>query len=230
VCRQEDMAEATAVTKSPQECPVCHEDYTDPKILPCGHIVCQKCVLSWLKTHSEKAECPLALCSQPILSSAKKRQGDFSTLVDALPTDYVKKMKIENRKILSAREMCSICNNRSEATFFCFQCNTKLCSSCSKCHTNLSSTSDHVVKELSSLTTEQLAADRPFPCNNHQQKAAELYCSRHEELICLLCATSTHKKCTGVEAVAVSATTRRNELEKQNQRRRQKEAALKAQV
>lgn len=228
MCRQEDMAEATAVTKSPLECPVCHKDYTDPKILPCGHIVCQKCVLSWLQTHSEKAECPL--CSQPILSSAKKRQGEFSTLVDALPTDHAKKMKTENQKILKDPEMCNVCNNRSEAKYFCFQCDTKLCSSCSNCHPNLSSTSDHVVKELNSLTTEQLAADRRFPCNNHQEKAAERYCSRHEELICLLCVTSTHNKCTGVEEVAVSATKMRKELEEQNQRLRQKEAALKAQV
>ena len=228
MCRQEDMAEAVAVTESPQECPLCHEDYTDPKILPCAHLVCQKCVLSWLETQSNQAGCPL--CRQPILSSTEQGQGDLPTLVDALPTDHTTKVKIESQKILSASDMCTICDNDSAATFFCFECDTKLCSSCSKVHSKLPSTSDHAVKELSSLTTKQLAADRRFPCNNHQQKAAELYCSCHEELICFLCATSTHRKCAGVEAVAVSATTQRKELEEQNQRLRQKEAALKAQV
>ena len=222
------MAEAVAVTESPQECPLCHEDYTDPKILPCAHLVCQKCVLSWLKTHGKQAGCPL--CRQPILFSTKKHQGDFPTLVDALPTDHATKIKIESQKILSASDMCNMCDNDSAAIFFCFQCDTKLCSSCSKFHSKLLCTSDHVVKELSSLTTEQLAADRRFPCNNHQEKAAELYCSCHKELICLLCATSTHKKCAGVEEIAVSATMQKKELEEQNQRLRQKEAALKAQV
>ena len=221
------MAEAAAVTVSPQECPVCHEDFTDPKILPCTHLVCQKCVLSWLKTQGNQAGCPL--CRQPIMSSADEGQDDFSTLVGALPTDHATKIKIESQKTLNASDVCNICDD-SAASFFCLQCDTKLCGSCSKVHSKLPSSSDHVVKELSSLTAEQLAADRRFPCNNHQEKAAELYCPCHKELICFLCVTSTHQKCTGVEEVAVSATTQRKELEDQTKRLRLKEASIRVQV
>ena len=237
------MAEAVAVTVSPQECPVCHEDYTDPKILPCTHLLCQKCVLSWLKTQGNQAGCPL--CRQPILSSTeqdsfwnayaygwmKKEQGqsDFSKVVDALPTDYATKVKIESQKTLNASDVCNICDD-SAAAFFCLQCDTKLCGSCSKVHSKLPSTSNHLVKELSCLTAEQLAAGRRFPCSNHQEEAAELYCIPHEELVCFLCATSTHRKCTDVEEIPVSATTQKKELDNQNKRLRQKEASIRAQV
>lgn len=237
------MAQAAVVTVSPQECPICHKDYTDPKILPCTHLVCQKCVLSWLKTQGNQAGCPL--CRQPILSSTeqgpfgnmdahgwiKKEQGqsDFSTLVDALPTDYATKIMIESQKTLSASDVCNICDG-SAVLFFCLQCDTKLCSSCSKVHSKLPCASNHAVKELSSLTAEQLAADRRFPCNEHQEEAAELYCSLHEELICFLCTASTHQTCTGVKNFAASATTKRKELEDQNKRLRQEEASTRSQV
>lgn len=221
------MAQAAVVTVSPQECPVCHEDYTDPKILPCTHLVCQKCVLSWLKTAGNQAGCPL--CRQPIMPSADEGKGDFSTFVDALPTDYATKIKIESQKTLSASDVCNICDG-SAALFFCLQCDTKLCSSCSKVHSKLPCASNHAVKELSSLTAEQLAADRRFPCNEHQEEAAELYCSLHEELICFLCTASTHQTCTGVKNFAASATTKRKELEDQNKRLRQEEASTRSQV
>ena len=219
---------AEAVAPSPQECPVCHEDYTDPKILPCTHLVCQKCVLSWLKTQGKHAGCPL--CRQPILYSTEQGQGDFYTLVDALPTDHATKIKIESQRTLSSSYICNVCDSDSAAAFFCLQCDIKLCGSCFKVHSKLPSSLNHVVKELRSLTAEQLAADRRFPCTNHQEEAAELYCTSHEELICFLCAASTHRKCTGVEEVGISAKTQRQELEDQNKRLRQREVFLKTRV
>ena len=222
------MAEALPVIGSPQECPVCHEDYTDPKILPCTHLVCQKCVLSWLKTKGNQAGCPL--CRRSILSYTEEDQEDFSTSVDALPTDYATKIKIESQKTLSASDICDVCDRDLAASSFCLQCDTKLCRSCSKVHHNLPCSSDHVVEELSSLTAEQLAANRRFPCSTHHEKAAEGYCSSHEELICFLCAMSTHQKCAGVDEIAGSVMTQRKEMEDQNKRLRQKEASLLAEV
>ena len=225
------MAETLTVSSvhvNLQECPVCHEDYVDPKILPCTHLLCQKCVLSWLETKGNQAGCPL--CHRSILSYTEEGQGDFSASVDALPTDYAMKIKIESQKTLNALNVCNVCEGDSVAVSFCLQCDTKLCRSCSKVHHNLPCSSDHVVEELFSLTAEQLAAKRQFPCNAHQEKAVELYCSSHEELICFPCAASTHRKCAGVDEIAGSATTLRQEMEEQNKRLRQKEASLVAEV
>ncbi|XP_070177793.1 E3 ubiquitin-protein ligase TRIM39-like [Littorina saxatilis] len=54
---------------------------------------------------------------------------------------------------------------------------------------------------------------------------AELYCSDHEVVICLLCASSSHRKCPDVGGIGEAAQTRREELKKQAERLKQKETA-----
>jgi len=43
------------------ECPICTEVYTDPRILPCGHMYCLKCIERWIndKQPGDKLACPL---------------------------------------------------------------------------------------------------------------------------------------------------------------------------
>nr|KAG5712431.1 hypothetical protein BaRGS_011405 [Batillaria attramentaria] len=52
------------------ECPVCHEDFSQPKILPCAHLLCRDCLVTWLKSEGE-AECPLCRCA--IVAATKHR-------------------------------------------------------------------------------------------------------------------------------------------------------------
>ena len=61
-------ASSVCVEASEKECSVCNEPFTEPKLLPCGHLLCQHCVLSWL--HKQKdASCPLCRC--PIVDTEK---------------------------------------------------------------------------------------------------------------------------------------------------------------
>ena len=219
---------AEACEPNLDECPVCHEDFTDPKILPCGHLVCRKCVLSWLETAGNEGGCPL--CRHPVLSPTQRGQDQYASAVDALPTDHAIKVTIESRKTLNSPDVCSACDSNVAAISFCLQCDIKLCTSCTKVHSNLRVTSDHVVKELDLLTSDWLASSQPFPCSNHQEKSADMYCSAHEALVCFECAASTHRKCGGVEDIAESATTRRNTVDDQKKRLKEKEASLTAQV
>nr|KAG5712429.1 hypothetical protein BaRGS_011403 [Batillaria attramentaria] len=52
------------------ECPVCHEEFSQPKILPCAHLLCRDCLVTWLKSEGE-AECPLCRCA--IVAATKHR-------------------------------------------------------------------------------------------------------------------------------------------------------------
>ena len=42
------------------ECPICTEVYTDPRVLPCGHTYCLKCMKTWSKGKhpGNKVACP----------------------------------------------------------------------------------------------------------------------------------------------------------------------------
>ena len=56
------MATASVpVAADDKKCPVCHELFTDPKLLPCSHLLCRHCLISWLQSKAE-ANCPLCRC------------------------------------------------------------------------------------------------------------------------------------------------------------------------
>ncbi|KAL8601403.1 hypothetical protein ACOMHN_042407 [Nucella lapillus] len=214
------MASASAPA-SHLECPVCHEGFTQPKLLPCTHLVCRKCVVSWLEKGGDQNGCPL--CRAPIVPDSAKAHGDFASQVDALPTDFATAAVIESAKMLNSGHVC-ICD--AEASVFCLQCAIKLCDACAKSHAKIPAIRDHVTKKLSDLSAEQLALHHHVPCVNHQEKQAELYCSNHEQVICVLCA-SAHRKCGEVEGMGEEVAQRkREELRAKLKKLEQREAAI----
>ena len=216
-----------AALPSQHECPVCHEDFTEPKLLPCTHLVCRKCVVSWLDKGGKDGGCPL--CRAAIIPEASQGQGDLVTLVDDLPTDLSTAAVIESKKLLSGEQVCSCCED-AEAASFCLQCYIKLCESCSRTHSKIPAAQGHVTENLTSLTAEQLASNYQSACVNHGNRQAELYCTSHTEMICMLCATCTHRKCSDVEGIEGVATAKREELKAQGQRLKVKEEAVSAKV
>ncbi|KAL8621978.1 hypothetical protein ACOMHN_035506 [Nucella lapillus] len=214
------MASASAPA-SHLECPVCHEGFNEPKLLPCTHLVCRKCVVSWLEKGGDQNGCPL--CRAPIVPDSAKAQGDFASQVDALPTDFATAAVIESAKMLNSGHVCS-CD--VEASLFCLQCAIKFCDVCVKAHANIPATRDHVTEKLSDLSAEQLALHHHVSCVNHQEKQAELYCSVHEQVVCFPCAFSTHNKCGEVEGMGEVAQTKREELRAKLKKLEQREAAI----
>ncbi|KAL8601419.1 hypothetical protein ACOMHN_042423 [Nucella lapillus] len=214
------MASASAHA-SHLECPVCHEGFTQPKLLPCTHLVCRKCVVTWLEKGGDQNGCPL--CRAPIVPDSAKAQGDFASQVDALPTDFATAAVIESAKMLNSGHMCS-CD--AEARVFCLQCALKLCDVCAKTHAKFPLAQDHVTEKLCDLTAERLALHHFVPCVNHQEKQAEVYCSVHEQVVCFPCAFSTHNKCGEVEGMGEVAQTKREELRAELKKLEQREAAI----
>ncbi|KAK7110826.1 hypothetical protein V1264_014638 [Littorina saxatilis] len=223
------MAEAKPVQSF--NCPVCHKGLKEPKILTCTHLVCRECVLSILKKkrRSGKPGCPV--CQTPLITTDTQDQDDFDAFVDELPTDHATGVKVECQKTITGSSLCAVCDNSSEAESFCFECNTKLCSTCTKFHSKLPSTSNHTVEKFGTLRVEQLAAKKCFPCSAHKEETAKLYCSVHEELFCHPCATSgSHRKCDGIEEITSAAESKRQELQEQKTRLTDKEASLSAEI
>ncbi|KAK7444368.1 hypothetical protein BaRGS_00040418 [Batillaria attramentaria] len=120
---------AKAMPPGDFECPVCHEEFTEPKLLPCTHRMCKKCVLSWLQAKESSANCPL--CRVPILSK-QNPESNLEALVDDLPTDLVTMALVESKNALSGDRLCSVCEDDIHAASFCFDCNIRLCKTCAK--------------------------------------------------------------------------------------------------
>ena len=190
------MATASVpVEADDKECPVCHELFTDPKLLPCGHLLCRHCLISWLQSKAQE-HCPLCRC---VIVDPEERTGGKSLedIADGFPSDLAMAALVESQQLLSKDNPCQSCVAET-ATSLCLNCNDLLCSNCAACHKRLSLLRHHTVEELSSLTPVKLAASRPSFCAVHAEKTSEVYCPTHGASICLLCATTKHRQCPEV--------------------------------
>ncbi|XP_025113700.1 E3 ubiquitin-protein ligase TRIM33-like [Pomacea canaliculata] len=171
-----------------RECAVCTNDFTTPKILPCGHLLCRECVISWMDSKPD-AGCPLCRC--PIVEQS---DGSSSDTVDALPTDFVMEALVESARVLSKDHLCCVCED-VRADFICMQCQDMLCSACLKVHKKLPMSRSHDVESVSTVTPERLAASRPALCADHGDKQAKYFCHEHRLAVCSACKSNKHKVC-----------------------------------
>ncbi|XP_076455440.1 E3 ubiquitin-protein ligase TRIM56-like [Babylonia areolata] len=175
-------------------CSVCHNYFKNPKLLPCGHLMCHDCILSWLES-KESAGCPLCRASVVGADSG----GDLKEIANALPTDLSMVHLVEAEQLLHKQHQCCACAV-SVATSLCLSCRDMMCKSCAKLHTQFSMLKNHIVEDMSSLTPEKLAANqRPPTCAHHGNEVCTLYCPTHEELICHTCAVTRHRQCQEVK-------------------------------
>ena len=183
------MATASVPVESDdKECAVCHEQFTEPKLLPCGHLLCHQCLLSWLRSKGKaEARCPLCRCA--IVDPEKGTGGEsVEAIAGGFPTDLVMAALVESQQLLSKDQVCQGCVTEP-ATSLCLTCNDLLCSHCVTIHKRLSMSRQHTIEELSSLTAEKLAASRPSFCTVHADEICKVYCSTHSASVCY---THTH--------------------------------------
>ena len=179
---------------SDMECAVCHEFLTDPKLLPCAHLLCCNCLVTWMSTQPE-AQCPL--CRRTIVDPEERASQTLEHIAASFPTDYSMAALVDAEKLLAKQHVCQVCVDTA-ASSMCLDCGDMLCSCCAVVHGKLSATSHHTTEALISLTAERLAATsarRRGTCSVHTNRPSELYCRAHETPVCLLCASFEHSTC-----------------------------------
>ncbi|PVD36801.1 hypothetical protein C0Q70_03791 [Pomacea canaliculata] len=185
---------AAVVQPHERKCTVCANDFTTPKILPCGHLLCQGCVISLIYSKPE-AGCPLCKC--PIVELKGNSSQRSADVAEALPTDSVMKAIVESAGVLMGDGMCTVCDD-VRAEYICIQCFEKMCPSCTKIHKKMVVSRSHNVESVSTVTPERLAASRPALCADHGDKHAELFCVDHNLVICQSC-SKKHSGCIDVK-------------------------------
>ncbi|XP_025080965.1 E3 ubiquitin/ISG15 ligase TRIM25-like isoform X2 [Pomacea canaliculata] len=187
---------AAVVQTHERECAVCTNDFTTPKILPCGHLLCLECVIRWMDSKPD-AGCPLCTC--PIVEHDDNSSRTSVTVADVLPTDHVMEAIVESARVLVTDDTCSVCDDL-KAEYICMQCVEKMCASCMKMH-KMSISRSHDVESVSTVTPERLAASRPALCADHGDKPAEFFCTDHGLSICESCIFKKHGQCLGVKTL-----------------------------
>ena len=192
------VAMATAsvpVEPNEMECSVCHEQFTEPKLLPCGHLLCCHCLLSWLQSQAD-AKCPLCRCV--IVEPEERGSQSLEDIADGFPTDLAMAALVESDRLLNKGHNCCVCEDVA-ATCLCLNCGDMFCQPCRKLHNKQTATKHHTVENLSSLTPDKIAANLPATCAVHADETCKLFCPTHGVSICHVCATLRHRSCPEVK-------------------------------
>jgi len=186
------------------ECPICTEVYTDPRVLPCVHTYCLKCIREWSKDKhpgDETLACPLC----------RKEFTLPSNGVEDLPKNVFVANILQMKPLSSVESKtsgCEACFGSGEATemkvatIYCVECQQKLCHDCEEDHKKFRVTSRHKIVELGS---ESLSLKLPLStCEKHVDKYLEIYCFDCKLVICMMCYINTHSKhkCSDVNEIA----------------------------
>ena len=176
-------------------CGICQEHYTEPKVLPCLHYYCKKCVLKLaLRTGtSEPFPCPECRC-EATLPEGGVDELKTAFFVNRLKTT-VSTMERAHGKVEVKCDLCSDSGDKAEA--FCRQCAMFICKNCIEHHKKLKILLTHEVASLEDLK-QGLAkpiAVKELPtqtCPNHDEPLI-IYCFDCESLICHHCTVKDHR-------------------------------------
>ena len=112
-------------------CPICLEDFRDPRLLPCVHSFCFRCLQGHCKdkNHGDDVLCPLCRKEFQIPDDG----------LEALPANFFLKDMVEAKDLQRKKpgsvscEACSTDEHGKPAEVYCVDCNQKLCERCSVC-------------------------------------------------------------------------------------------------
>ncbi|KAK7500217.1 hypothetical protein BaRGS_00008440 [Batillaria attramentaria] len=146
-----------ASRQSPQpeftDCPLCRSLCLSPTILPCGHLVCRKCLRHILETQGPNPACPS--CKRRI----PRAQGQtISELADQLGKELVLEGLVIEKLGKQKNVTCVSCEK--SATKLCLDCAETYCNSCSSAHKAMSMSKDHLQHDLPQTAQGQQSAAR----------------------------------------------------------------------
>ena len=198
-------------------CGICQEHYTEPKVLPCLHYYCKKCVLRLaIRTGSGKPfSCPECRCEATLPEGGV---DDLKTafFVNRLKTT-VSMMERAHGKVEVKCELCSDSGGKAEA--FCRQCAMFICKNCIEQHKKLKILLTHEVASLEDLKQGRakpiVIKEHPasVKCPDHDEPLV-IYCFDCDMLICRDCIMKDHRDHNFEFCKKAAATTKTNLLEK----------------
>ncbi|XP_077869693.1 tripartite motif-containing protein 2-like [Saccoglossus kowalevskii] len=176
-----DVVDAGAVLAEINEdflcCVICLERYSDPKILPCQHTFCKKCLV-------QLAEKGVADTDVPV----NDLQSNFfmSSLLDKIP----------EKLVAGTPKVCEFCEE-NKVTSICVECQQYSCTSCTRVHKKTKATQSHRLLSLDEY--QETKNKKPFAvqpiqyCNVHTGNQLKYYCDTCQTPICMECTIIDHK-------------------------------------
>ena len=183
----------TAIRTNPGQktnsCSVCLDVFTEPKILPCCHTFCLKC-LEKIALKKGELTCPQCRKNHQVPT------GGLATLL----TDFVATYEVEVMRLKSserkgkASQVCGECELSGPVTCYCGDCQSYLCNDCVQLHKKLRVFRGHRVTPTAEIDAATLQSFQMQFCGVHKKEALKLYCETCKKLICRDCTLVDHRQ------------------------------------
>ena len=182
-------------------CAICLELLDDPKLMPCLHTYCKKCLMEAIAKQSHNPDFPqdrqainCPLCRAEVTLPDKGIEGlpsNFSA------THLVETVQLQDKLEQNKTQKCDSCIE-GDAIASCYECGGFfLCKNCLNVHKKLPATKTHSMLSLSQLvqldTAVTVVANKSLLCQRHPQEPLKLYCEDCEALVCRDCVLVKHK-------------------------------------
>ena len=176
-------------------CAICGSRFDDPRVLPCLHTYCRKCVESLAQQKSASVDvektivCPQCLEYHALPENGVGELSEFPTFFQLVTLLEVYKAEESSSKPLA----CGNGRDSNPASGRCLDCDVYLCESCLELHKMQVSSRNHTTMTLGEIKeTNGKCLYRPKYCSIHK-KELKLYCGTCSKVICDNCANNDHK-------------------------------------
>lgn len=180
-------------------CVICEGRFDDPRVLPCLHTYCRKCVESLAQQKSASAEseekistivCPQCYEEHRLPDNGVGELPEFPTFFQLVTLlEVYKADEYDGSKPL----VCGDGRDSNPASGQCIDCDAYLCESCLELHKMQVSSRNHTTVTLEEIKeTNGKCLCRPRDCSVHK-KELKLYCGTCSKVICNDCAKNDHK-------------------------------------
>ncbi|XP_019126517.1 E3 ubiquitin-protein ligase TRIM33 isoform X2 [Larimichthys crocea] len=185
-------------------CAVCKQSLQsrdcEPKLLPCLHSFCLKCIPQPERQISVQVPGPHGQTDTHIVNVMRctvcHQDYKQSDIIDNyFVKDTTEATSTSDEK---AAQVCTSCEDNAGTIGFCVECGEWLCKTCVEAHQRVKITKDHKIhtKEDADAASESVGTpgQRPVFCPVHKQEPLKLFCETCDTLTCRDCQLLEHKE------------------------------------
>ncbi|XP_067907142.1 E3 ubiquitin-protein ligase TRIM33-like isoform X2 [Heterodontus francisci] len=189
-----------------ETCAVCKQNFQsrDPKLLPCLHSFCKKC----LPEPQRHLVLPGSASGASLTDSSSLQQQQIGVIrcpvchqecrqPDIIDNYFVKDTtEVPSSTDEKFNQVCTSCEDNAEASGFCVECLEWLCKTCIEAHQRVKFTKDHTVRQKKDVSPEAVSVSnqRMLFCPIHRQEQLKLFCETCDRLTCRDCQLLEHKE------------------------------------
>ncbi|XP_055079178.1 E3 ubiquitin-protein ligase TRIM33 isoform X2 [Periophthalmus magnuspinnatus] len=183
-------------------CAVCKQSLQnrdcEPKLLPCLHSFCLKCIPQPDRQVSVQVPGPHGHTDTHIVNVMRCSVcfQDYKQL-DIIDNYFVKDTSdATSSSDEKSAQVCTSCEDNAGTIGFCVECGEWLCKTCVEAHQRVKITKDHTIRTKEDANTETVgtSGQRPVFCPIHKQEHLKLFCETCDTLTCRDCQLLEHKE------------------------------------